>query len=740
MIDCQKDGSVFELCKHPQLGCFLKNEKISMQLSQSEIRDITRYLEEWKPLPDKYRFYLFEDKKEVELVWNGKTNEVCNTVLPFQVIEQVDEPRKEGWHKIMQSLFDFDDRGRQIKWWTNKLIRWDNKLILSSLKNWPMRDEIEKQWWIKLIYIDPPFDVWADFSMKVKVWNEDFTKNPTVLEEIAYRDTRWKWTDSFIAMIYERLKLMYDLLCPTWCIYVHCDWRVNSFIRLILDDLFWKENFLWEIIWNYSWWLRTETCWNKKHDTILMYWKNKDVFTFNANEVLEERKISEATANRLKYKWALITDWNKWRWWEEKALPSDVWYVATINWMSVERLWYPTQKPEELIEKIVKASSNEWDLVADFFAWSGTTLAVAEKLWRKWIGSDLWKFSIHTTRKRMIWVQRELKKSGHDYRAFEILNLWKYERNFYLTQPNITWDALPDNIENADIETKVKHTKKKLMDKKQEDFVNLIIQAYKWEKVSSFNTLQGKKAGRVFAIWPIDFAVGRDFVDTVLSECREKGLNKVDILWFEFEMSIWPHIIEDAKKQGIDLAIKYIPRDVFDKKAVERWQVKFFDIAYIEIKPEVKKNSISIELTDFSVNYSQEDIDTVIDSMNNNSTRVVMDKWNIYKIVKDKDWITKQVLLTEKRIDWIDYWSVDFDFESKKEIIRYKNENGEEVEERTWNYVFENEWQSFRTKKDNKLELKTPFQETLWKWKRKVAVKVIDIFWNDNMKIIDVTI
>ena len=224
-----------------------------------------------------------------------------------------------------------------------------------------------------------------------------------------------------------------------------------------------------------------------------------------------------------------------------------------------------------------------------------------------------------------------------------------------------------------------------------------------------------------------------------MSECIEKGLNKVDILWFEFEMSIWPHIIEDAKKQGIDLAIKYIPRDVFDKKAVERWQVKFFDIAYIEVKPEIKKNTISLELKDFSVNYSQEDIDTVIDSMNNNSTKVVMDKWNIYKIIKDKDWITKQVLLTENWTDWIDYWSVDFDFESKQEIIRYKNEKWEEVEEWTWNYVFENEWQSFRTKKDKKLELKTPFQEVR-PWKRKVAVKVIDIFWNDNMKIIDVTI
>ncbi|MCK9466730.1 MAG: site-specific DNA-methyltransferase [Candidatus Absconditabacterales bacterium] len=732
-----------------------------MQLSQSEIRDITRYLEEGKPLPDKYRFYLFEDKKEVELVWNGKTNEVCNTVLPFQVIEQVDEPRKEGGHKMMQSLFDFDDRGRQIKGWTNKLIRGDNKLILSSLKNGPLRDEIEKQGGIKLIYIDPPFDVGADFSMSIEVGNEDFTKSPTVLEEIAYRDTWGKGADSFIAMIYERLKLMHDLLSADGSIYVNCDNRLNSYMRIILDEIFGKDNYRSEIIWNKGregsgdknlpteyqnilLYKKSERCiWNSPRGPYspgtLKYIQCDDKGWFYSRGEGKDKRgaLKTYVSNEINLdKESVIkklTDPSC----ETGALVGDLRNISNTG--GKESVDYPTQKPEALLSRIIKASSNEGDLVADFFAGSGTTLAVAEKLGRKWIGADLGKFSIHTTRKRMIGVQRELKKSGHNYRAFEILNLGKYERNFYLTQPNITGESLPEDIENADIETKIKHTKQKIMDKKQDDFVNLIIQAYKGEKVSSFNTLQGKKAGRVFAIGPIDFAVGRDFIDKVLSECREKGLNKVDILGFEFEMSIGPHIIEDAKKEGIDLAIKYIPRDVFDKKAVERGQVKFFDIAYIEVKPEIKKNTISLELKDFSVNYSQEDIDTVIDSMNNNSTKVVMDKGNIYKIIKDKDGITKQVLLTENWTDWIDYWSVDFDFESKQEIIRYKNEKGEEVEEWTGNYVFENEWQSFRTKKDKKLELKTPFQEVR-PGKRKVAVKVIDIFGNDNMKIIDVTI
>ena len=201
-----------------------------MKLTDNEIRDINKHLEAGKPLPDKYRFLLFEDKREVELVWNGKTTEACNVVLPFQTIEQVDEPRAEmpGDCVVQADLFSTDVRGRQLKGWSNKLIWGDNKLILSSLKNGPLREEIEAQGGLKLIYIDPPFDVGADFSMDIEIGDETFTKNPNILEEIAYRDTWGMGVDSFITMIYERLILMRDLLAEDGSIYVHCDWRVHA--------------------------------------------------------------------------------------------------------------------------------------------------------------------------------------------------------------------------------------------------------------------------------------------------------------------------------------------------------------------------------------------------------------------------------------------------------------------------------------------------------------------------------
>jgi hypothetical protein len=212
------------------------------RLTEQEQQEIIRYIEADKPLPDKYRFLLFEDKREVELVWNGKTHEVCNVVLPFQVIEQVDEPRAEkpDETELQMGLFDLDPRGRQLRGWTNKLIWGDNKLILSSLKSGPLRAEIEAQGGLKLIYIDPPFDVGADFTMDIEIGNpitggtDTFTKQPNILEEIAYRDTWGQGADSYIAMIYERLILMRDLLAIDGVIFVHSDWRMTSVLSRVI--------------------------------------------------------------------------------------------------------------------------------------------------------------------------------------------------------------------------------------------------------------------------------------------------------------------------------------------------------------------------------------------------------------------------------------------------------------------------------------------------------------------------
>jgi site-specific DNA-methyltransferase (adenine-specific)/adenine-specific DNA-methyltransferase len=174
-----------------------------MDLSTEEKQEIIRHVEGGKPLPDKYRFLLFDEKREVELVWNGKNRDITQVVLPFQTIEHVDEPRPKTNGKLrMGSLFD--DRGRQSGGWTNKLIWGDNKLILSSLKSGPLRRQIEEAGGLKLIYIDPPFDVGADFSMDIEVGGETLTKEPNILEQIAYRDTWGKGADSFVRQMLQR--------------------------------------------------------------------------------------------------------------------------------------------------------------------------------------------------------------------------------------------------------------------------------------------------------------------------------------------------------------------------------------------------------------------------------------------------------------------------------------------------------------------------------------------------------
>jgi DNA modification methylase len=703
------------------------------RLTEKEQQEIIRYIEADKPLPDEYRFLLFEDKREVELVWNGKTNEICNIVLPFQVIEQVDEPRAEKDTRIQRTLFDLDNRGRQLKGWTNKLIWGDNKLILSSLKNGPLREEIEAQGGIKLIYIDPPFDVGADFSMDIEIGDDTFTKKPNILEEIAYRDTWGNGADSFIAMIYERLVLMRDLLAEEGSIYVHCDWRVNHHMRQVLDEVFGRENFLNEVIWGYfSFKRKTAKKFPQKHDDIISYRKSKHSFIWNtqfkphSNEYLKRWKTDN---NGRRYRddvnptagGARIIYLDE----IEGDIVDSVWDdIPPVNPQAIERVNFPTQKPEALLERVIKASSNEGDLVVDVFCGSGTTAAVAEKLGRKWIVTDLGKFAIHTTRKRMIGVQRQLKAEGKGYRAFEILNLGKYERQHYI--------GINPNLREAE--------QQKQLEEKEAAFVDLILRAYRAEKVDGFTTFHGKRAGRMVSIGPINMPVTRLFVEEIILECRKKHISRVDILGFEFEMGLFPNVLDEARSKGIDIAPKYIPAEVFDKRAVEKNQVVFHDVAAIEVKPLFKKSSIAVELTDFSVFYSQDSVATAETTLKNKASKIVAEHGQIVKVSKDKDGIVSREVLTKHWTDWIDYWAVDFNFESKREIVRVRNEEiGEWEEVWTGDYIFENEWQSFRTKKDRSLELKSVYHECK-PGRRKLAVKVVDIFGNDTMTIIEVNV
>ena len=352
---------------------------------------------------------------------------------------------------------------------------------------------------VKLIYIDPPFDVGYDFSLDIKVGEEAVTKEPSILEEKAYRDTWGEGTESYIAMMYERLSLLKDLLADDGSIYVHCDYRVNSYIRLIMDEIFGKDNFRNEIAWCYAG-TGARRIWGRKHDAIIFYSNSNDFF-FNPLRIDKEGK--KKNFNKVDKDGRIFWEWKKgakvyWEdykgrtihdWWTE--IPS----LGTRN-QSPEYLNYPTQKPEDLLERIIKASSNEGDIVLDCFCGSGTTLAVAEKLGRKWIGADLGKFAIHTTRKRMIETQRQLKKDNKNFRAFEILNLGKYERQYY-TGKNFDLSQEQQDIQQMN---------------KEREYEDLIIKAYGATKLDgTSHTFVAHRNGRWIAIGPIDTPASRGF-------------------------------------------------------------------------------------------------------------------------------------------------------------------------------------------------------------------------------------
>jgi hypothetical protein len=324
---------------------------------------------------------------------------------------------------------------------------------------------------------------------------------------------------------------------------------------------------------------------------------------------------------------------------------------------------------------------------------------------------------------------------------------------------------------------------------KEAAFVALMLRAYRAEPLENSPAFHGKRAGRMVVVGPVNLPVTRRYVEEIILECRKRQLTKVDVLGFEFEMGLFPNVLDEARAKGIDIAPKYIPAEVFDKRAVEKNQVVFHDVSYIEVRPHVDGDKVAVELTDFSVFYSQDSIKNAEETLKNKASKIVVQRGQILKVIKDKDGVVSREVLTKKWSDWIDYWAVDFNFESKREIIRRAVERsasaswltgegeekcaggsrGEErsacasrltgealggsevsrdaVAERaveweevwTGDYIFENEWQSFRTKKNRELEYISPYHECE-PGRRKIAVKVVDIFGNDTMTIVEVTV
>lgn len=619
-------------------------------------------------------------RMKTELVWEGKYDEygrrravsLPTFPLVLQRIETIDEPRDAAVaHAARQGdLFDPEafTRSSHRDDFRNRLIWGDNKLALAALLE-------EFRGKVKLIYIDPPFDVGADFTMDVQVGEVQVEKQQSVLEAVAYRDTWGKGKDSYIGMLSERIQLLHDLLCEEGAIYVHCDWRVDSLIRGVLAETFGEANFLNEIVWSYFAFKRsTAKKFPQKNDTILSYARSFGKHTWTTQykphkpEYVKRFK-REVGTNRL-YRDDVNPTKGGTRIIYLDEVPGDivdsVWDdIPPVNPVADERTDYSTQKPEGLLERILDASTKEGDIVVDCFCGSGTTLAVAEKLGRRWIGVDLGRYAIHTTRKRLIQVQRELHAKGEPYRSFDVYNLGRYERQW--------WQA--ERLKGADEE----HRKAVLKFFRAQPLEN-----------SPSPLLHATKAGAYVHVDKIDSILTLEELKAVSDAAVAAGAKRLVCLAWEFEMDLRLRMRGLQSEKGLDISLKYIPREIMEPN---RDEIQFFDAAALSCSA-FRREDGSVDVR----------LETFIPSLTE---------------VPARELEALQERAERTPFDFIDFWAVDFAHADGK--------------------PFEHHWQDFRTRKDRSLKIES---DAKWQFEGKgphrICVKVIDVFGIDTTTVIEV--
>jgi len=650
-----------------------------------------------------------------ELTWDGKYKDgkkvgPVRIALPFQTVETVNETAQQR-QLTLDSLFS----GKPTEW-RNRLIWGDKKYVLPSL----LPEFAGK---VNLIYIDPPFATGADFSFTASIpeSGESFTKEPGIIEQKAYRDTWGKGLDSYLQWFHETAALLHELLTEDGSIYVHSDWHIAHYAKIILDEIFGREHFRNEIVWkrktgrgqtNY-----VSTEFGTQTDTIFFYTKSEKNHFQNPIKPLREEYIeqfyrfyepngrryrladlsSPSYRANLKYEykgylppdkgWAIskekMAEWDnegrlyfpkdkngriqRKRYLDENdgELIQNLWDdIAIAGPQSNERLNYATQKPEALLERIIKASSNEGDLVLDCFCGSGTTASVAEKLGRRWITCDLGRFAIHTTRKRLLSIE--------NVRPFVVQNLGKYERQ--------AWQAaeFADPTQRASVQLRYR---------------NFILDLYHATPVDGYSWIHGVKDGRLVHVGSVDAPIALGEVKSIVNEFwRVRGKdagehsNGVDVLGWDFAFDLNETAKQMAADANIRLAFKKIPREVLEKKAVEQGDISFYELAALDVDVRHLKRSIEVELKNFFM-----PPDDVPQDVTN-----AISHWS----------------------QWIDYWAVDWDYRDD---------------------TFHNQWQTYRTKKQPKILLKT-FHEYDEPGSYTIVIKVIDILGNDTTKAVTVEI
>jgi DNA modification methylase len=486
---------------------------------------------------------------------------------------------------------------------------------------------------------------------------------------IAYRDMWGRGVDSYLYMMFERLQLIKDLVSENGTVYVHSDWRVDSLLRLLLEEIFGKENFRNEIIWAYTGPSRKIKDFPDKHDVILRFTKSDNYF-LNLEDVripysdsfLERREYTEGTGgiygNRNR-KNESSEEYKKGK------LPEDWWIdIPSGGQISINELvGFQTQKPEKLLDRIIRSSTKENDLVADFFCGSGTTGVVAEKLGRRSIMCDLGRFAIHTSRKRLIEVQRELHAENKPYRSFDVYNLGRYERQWWQKEA----------LKGAD-----------------EEHRRVVLEFYRAEILmqSPSPLLHGRKAGTFVHVDRIDSIFTRQKAREVALAVNKAGAKEVNVLSWEFEMDLRLTCDALESELGVKMKLIRIPREIMEKN--RKQPPPFLEVASLEAAPvygtEDNKRTVDIKLTKFIPSLAE---------------------------VPTKELDTLKERAIKSGFDFIDFWSIDYEYHH--------------------DLPFKHQWQAYRTRKNRHLKTISDLHFTYPKpGKYTACVKVIDVFGADT--------
>lgn len=557
--------------------------------------------------------------------------------------------------------------------WCNRLIYGDNLLAMQALLTGDKSSNLEAlRGKVDLIYIDPPFDSKADYRTKITLPGNEITQKPTTFEQFGYSDLWQKGTVSYLEYMYPRLLLMRELLSDKGSIYVHIDWHVGHYIKILLDDIFGKENFTNEIVWHYPSMSITNSFFPRKHDCIYCYKKGETRY-FNAFSNYVRVEYSENTIKRAKYAAGFNND-NADYLKDNTKLCDDVWTIGHVKSKN-EIVGYATQKPEKLLERIIAASSNEGDLVCDFFGGSGTTAAVAERLGRRWITTDIGKPSNLVMRKRFI----DMNAKPFLYQAIGDYNKEAFATNKHFSRVGDLcevvlklYGALPFEKERLDDRRwgYIKGGKTLVFVDSPNKFTskNTLKKAFEAKK----NLLGGSWSKCVVLSWNYHFDI---------SEGLELYKDSVEVL------SIPPDLLDRLRRNGLGKLI--------DSGSIRFTSLQYLTLKNIELKSwDKEEDELKVELG----NYILHSPDAIP--------------------LDEKDKQTLEEIMTNDPLSLIEYWSIDPDYDGE---------------------TFRSIWQDYRQNTENdKDALHCVYSATLRvkkKAERTVCVKAVDVFGLESIVI-----